>query len=69
MIEMWIIFIVWGFVCFKIGFQKGATRGVQIGVETTMMFVASVVDTEQILKITKLAKEVELGIDKQKTGQ
>lgn len=69
MIEMWVIFIVWGLVCYRIGFDKGSIRGAKIGVETTMIIVSEVVSTTELVKITLLARNIEDKLNKTKTGQ
>lgn len=68
MIEIVIAFIIWGLVCYRIGYIRGAKRGAEIGVETTMIIVSQVVSVGEIIKIITLAKQTEDRI-KTKTGQ
>lgn len=73
MIEMWIIFIVWGFVCFKIGYSKSFENFVVV---SSVSWVNKLLDMgftkkqclELIENFDKFLDEYEVTI-KQKTGQ
>lgn len=73
MIEMWIIFIVWGFVCFKIGYSKSFENFVVV---SSVSWVNKLLDMgftrkqclEMIENFDKFLDEYEVTI-KQKTGQ
>lgn len=73
MIEMWIMFIVWGFVCFKIGYSKSFENFVVV---SSVSWVNKLLDMgftrkqclEMIENFDKFLDEYEVTI-KQKTGQ
>jgi hypothetical protein len=73
MLEMWIIFIVWGLVCFKIGYSKSFENSVVI---SSVSWVNKLLDMgftrkqclELIEDFDKFLDEYEI-IIKQKTGQ
>ena len=73
MIEMWIIFIIQGFVCFKIGYSKSFENFVVV---SSVSWVNKLLDMgftrkqclEMIENFDKFLDEYEVTI-KQKTGQ
>lgn len=69
MIEIMIGFMVWGFICYKIGFNRGLHIGIVAGIHTTVELVSKVITIEQIIEITKLANKMVKDVLKTKTGE